>query len=64
MDLDLILVIRKCPQCGREYFMGKTGVVTGCDVCLKITRASNGFVIEPLPPPLPRESRKRRTKRT
>jgi hypothetical protein len=38
-----------CPHCGDEYTLGVDGTVDGCDECLGITRAVNGYAIDEEP---------------
>lgn len=36
----------ECPKCHETYTLGVDGTVEGCDQCLGVTRALNGYVIE------------------
>ena len=36
----------RCPHCGGEYEMGKTGTVKGCDECQGIVRNVDGMIIQ------------------
>jgi hypothetical protein len=36
----------ECPLCHMEFTLGVDGTVDGCDRCLGVTRASNGYVVE------------------
>ncbi len=39
-------VICVCPHCEKNYILGVTGTVNGCDVCLQIIRNIDGTVID------------------
>lgn len=40
---------QQCPHCHKEYTLGVDGIISGCDDCENIVRASNGYAIdEPL----------------
>lgn len=37
--------VMTCPHCLKPYVLGKTGTVTGCDVCEEVMRNADGMII-------------------
>lgn len=42
-------VIQECPKCHKKFTLGVNGIITGCDLCEGVSRASNGFAIDDQP---------------
>jgi hypothetical protein len=51
-----------CPQCLRNYILGKTGTIYGCDPCEGIVRDAKGMIIPSLCEPLIKHVEKTQTK--